>query len=140
SGPSMLVHSWTLLASRYCNFSSSSSEKLDTIVNSRRLPTCLLRSVAYSMMCLTTGQLTSGSPPWNSMVTNPLVLDSARSTDLVAVSIDMSVSTASMLAREAWQYTQVSLQRSVTTITCSSGPPCTKYLRALSRSDAACTS
>ena len=34
-----------------------------TIVNSRRLPASLFFSRASSMMCLTTGKLTSGSPP-----------------------------------------------------------------------------
>ncbi len=45
-----------------------------------------------------------------------------------------------MSAREAWQYTQVSLQRSVTTMTWSSGPAWMKYLRAFIRSAAAWTS
>ena len=60
-------------------------------------------TLPYSMISLTTGKLTSGSPPWNSMVMKPLVLDSARSTALRAVSTLMSVWTASMFAREAWQ-------------------------------------
>ena len=99
-----------------------------------------MRSVAYSMMCFITGKFTRGSPPWNSMVRKGEVVCSARSTAFVAVSTDMSVCTASMLAREAWQYTQVSLQRRVTTMMWRFGPTPRKLLRRRSRSTAAGTS
>jgi hypothetical protein len=74
------------------------------------------------------------------MVMNGLVLRSARSTAFSAISGVMSVCTASMLAREAWQYTQVSLQRSVTTNMWRFGPACRKRRRALTRSAARRTS
>ena len=103
SGPSTLVQSCTRCSSSQSSLASSSSEKFETMVNSSCLPRSRFFSVAYRTTCWTTGQLTSGSPPWNSMVTNGLVLCSTRSTARSAVSRVMSVWTASRLAREAWQ-------------------------------------
>ena len=57
-----------------------------------------------------------------SIVTDGEVDCSTRSTHFSAISGVMSVCTASMFARLAWQYTHVSLQRNVTTKMCRFGP------------------
>ena len=54
----------------------------------------------------------------------------AWSTTCLAVSMLMSVSTAFMLAREAWQYLQDWLQRRVVMTMCRCGPcPTKRFLR-----------
>ena len=79
------------------------SDMFVTMVNSRFLPSVRFFSFAYFTTCCTTVKFTSGSPPWNSIVTNGDVLRSARSTDFSASSGVMSVCVASMFARDAWQ-------------------------------------
>ncbi len=79
------------------------SDRFDTMVNSSRLPAARFLSSAYSMMCFTTGKLTSGSPPWNSSVTFGFVVRRIWSTLASAISRVMSVWVASMSARLAWQ-------------------------------------
>ncbi len=59
---------------------------------------------AVRTMWVRTSQLAMGSPPWNSMVSQGLVVESAMATAFSAVSRLMSVSVRSIPTTELWQY------------------------------------
>ena len=95
---------------------------MDTSENITRFPHLRAPARAYSTTCVTTSQLASGSPPWNSIVNSSDGLDRARSTAFSAVGTGMSVSVSRIEARLAWQYVHTWLQRSVTTRMWRTGP------------------
>ena len=102
-GPSMLVQICTRCSRSHASFSSSIAARLVTSVKSIDLPSARLRSSAYSTACFSTGKLSSGSPPCSSIVTAGEVVASARSIERAATSRVMSVDSAFIGAREAWQ-------------------------------------
>ena len=77
--------------------------------------------------------MSSGSPPWNSIIKVGLGLEKIKSTTLRAVATVISLSVASTPTTLAWQYRHLKLQRRVTTTVWTLGPCQSRRLRVTAR-------